>query len=181
MYKKNRNWFTLVELIVVITILAILWTIAFISLQWYSKSTRDSKRLSDLNNFRTTVELYQVSQWRYPDPDNAWDITYSWSVVRSQWTVWESVVRQLKWLPSIPYDPLTETEYTYSVLNTKKEYQIWTIFEDDSLSSKIVNKSYALDKEKALAHILWTYNWVAAKVSTWETTFVLSVPSIICL
>lgn len=44
---KNNKGFTLVELIVVITILAILWTIAFISLQWYSSDARDSTRISD--------------------------------------------------------------------------------------------------------------------------------------
>jgi len=32
--KTNKQAFTLVELIVVILILVILWTIAFISLQW---------------------------------------------------------------------------------------------------------------------------------------------------
>ena len=45
-----KRAFTLVELIVVITILAILWTIAFISLQWYSKDARDSTRITDIGN-----------------------------------------------------------------------------------------------------------------------------------
>jgi len=46
----KKQWFTLVELIVVITILAILWSIAFISLQGYSADARNSKRTSDLNS-----------------------------------------------------------------------------------------------------------------------------------
>lgn len=49
--KKLRNnkklWFTLVELIVVITILVILWTIAFTSLSGFSWGARDSSRVSD--------------------------------------------------------------------------------------------------------------------------------------
>ncbi|MDD3145415.1 MAG: leucine-rich repeat domain-containing protein [Candidatus Gracilibacteria bacterium] len=51
--------FTLVELIVVITILAILGTIAFINLQGYSTGARDSKRISDINNIqkKITIEL----------------------------------------------------------------------------------------------------------------------------
>ncbi|MFK7780612.1 MAG: prepilin-type N-terminal cleavage/methylation domain-containing protein, partial [Candidatus Gracilibacteria bacterium] len=48
----NKKAFTLVELIVVITILAILGTIAFISLQGYSKSSRDSVRISDVSNMK---------------------------------------------------------------------------------------------------------------------------------
>ena len=52
---KQKYAFTLVELIVVITILAILWTIAFISLQWYSKDARDSIRISDVSNMKTSL------------------------------------------------------------------------------------------------------------------------------
>ncbi len=48
--KNTRKAFTLVELIVVITILAILGTIAFVSLQWYSSDARNTKRTSDLNS-----------------------------------------------------------------------------------------------------------------------------------
>jgi len=60
----NYKWFTLVELIVVITILAILWTIAFISLQWYSKSARDSKRISDIQNIKKYLELFALNTWK---------------------------------------------------------------------------------------------------------------------
>ncbi|MDD2907467.1 MAG: type II secretion system protein [Candidatus Gracilibacteria bacterium] len=57
---KNKNKaFTLVELIVVITILAILGTIAFINLQGYSIGARDSKRLSDVNNLMKKVGIEQ--------------------------------------------------------------------------------------------------------------------------
>jgi len=48
--KINEKAFTLVELIVVITILAILWAIAFISLSWYTKKASNSKILYDVIN-----------------------------------------------------------------------------------------------------------------------------------
>ncbi len=48
--RNSKKAFTLVELIVVITILAILGTIAFISLQGYSSDARNTKRTSDLGN-----------------------------------------------------------------------------------------------------------------------------------
>ena len=60
--KKQKQAFTLVELIVVITILAILWTIAFINLQWYSAGARDSKRLSDINNIQKKISI-ETSKW----------------------------------------------------------------------------------------------------------------------
>ena len=55
--RNTRKAFTLVELIVVITILAILGTIAFISLQGYSADARNSKRSSDLGELVKTVSI----------------------------------------------------------------------------------------------------------------------------
>lgn len=55
--KNTKKAFTLVELIVVITILAILGTIAFISLQGYSGEARDSKRLSNANDLIKKVNI----------------------------------------------------------------------------------------------------------------------------
>lgn len=59
----KKQWFTLVELIVVITILAILWSIAFISLQGYSSDARNSKRTSDLGSLQSALST-QLAQWQ---------------------------------------------------------------------------------------------------------------------
>ena len=59
----KRKAFTLVELIVVITILAILWTIAFISLSGYSKEARDSKRVTDTSSLLSKINIEEV-KWR---------------------------------------------------------------------------------------------------------------------
>jgi len=59
MNNENKA-FTLVELIVTITILAILGTIAFISFSSYSQSSRDSVRISDLTNIKTSLELFHI-------------------------------------------------------------------------------------------------------------------------
>ncbi len=53
--KNLKKWFTLVELIVVITILAILWSIAFISLQGYSADARNTKRNSNLASLQSAI------------------------------------------------------------------------------------------------------------------------------
>ena len=58
--RNTNKAFTLVELIVVITILAILGTIAFISLQGYSADARNSKRTSDLGNIQSAMSLKSV-------------------------------------------------------------------------------------------------------------------------
>ncbi len=55
--RNTKSAFTLVELIVVITILAILGTIAFISLQGYSAEARNSKRVQDLSSISSSLNI----------------------------------------------------------------------------------------------------------------------------
>ena len=173
---KNKSAFTLVELIVVITILAILGTIAFISLQWYSKSARDSKRTSDISNIKTSLELFSLATWKYPLPDNSYDVTYSWSVVVwKQWTVWDNVVTNLsRNLSEKPTDPLIQTEYIYSTLENGKEYEILSLYEWDLLSNNsIINSTYA--STNWTVRVDGTYNGLFVKTSG----YIIPTPSII--
>ncbi|USN58279.1 MAG: type II secretion system protein [Candidatus Peribacteria bacterium] len=73
----KKEGFTLVELIVVIVILAILGTIAVISFQGYSKSSRDAVRSTDLSNIKKSLELFAVEKGIYPPPSNGTPMTFS--------------------------------------------------------------------------------------------------------
>ena len=119
---KLKNGFTLVELIVVITILSILWTIAFISIQWYSSISRDSVRLADLSNISKSLEIFYVQSWKYPIPSDYVSVEYQWAEVWKQWKIWESVLTNLKTLDKTPVDPLSNSFYTYSITNKGTEY-----------------------------------------------------------
>ena len=131
---KHKKAFTLVELIVVITILAILGTIAFIALQWYSKTARDSARLADMSRIKSSLELFMVEWWKYPEPANIANITYSGTLdAWHQGTFWETTFRNVMRLDKIPKDPVTEIEYTYSVTNNRKEYQLAWVLETQDL------------------------------------------------
>jgi prepilin-type N-terminal cleavage/methylation domain-containing protein len=81
---QTRQAFTLVELIVVIAILAILGTIGFVSIQGYSSRSRDSVRVTALNNTITALEIAQTRSGRYPIPDNSFQVTYSGATVWTQ-------------------------------------------------------------------------------------------------
>ena len=135
--KKTQNnfWFTLVELIVVITILAILWTIAFISLQWYSAQARDSKRVSDIQNIKKSLELFSLNIWKYPEPDSYFTVKYWSQDLRYQWIVWDQVSTNLsRNLNEKPTDPLTGSEYTYSRTFAWTEYEVLWLYESDLIS-----------------------------------------------
>lgn len=180
--KKKWRWFTLVELIVVITIIAILGTIAFISLQNYTKNSRDSQRIADINSIEKSLWAYMAEKWSYPDPDLGTNITYSGWLAWTQWTVWDTMITNLKNINKKPTDPLTFNEYTYSVTSYKNEYQIWAIQEVWIVGNiSVVEKANAATiwSKKAMAMVKWNYNQVMLKVSTWSVDYILAVPSII--
>jgi len=180
---STKKAFTLVELIVTIVLLAILTTISFLSFQGFSKSSRDSVRISDIDNIEKNLWLFIVNTWYYPTPDNPTSITYKWWLAWVQWTIWDNVTKNIENINKKPIDPLTNSEYAYSITNNKREYQIWTIIEEASTAyikeNLFTQKTYALWTKKVIAKIKWTYNEKIIKVSTWWVSYVLAIPSII--
>jgi len=57
-FKKNEKGFTLVELLVVITIIGILATLILLQLGTARAKARDAKRISDVSQIRTASELF---------------------------------------------------------------------------------------------------------------------------
>jgi prepilin-type N-terminal cleavage/methylation domain-containing protein len=178
---NNKSAFTLVELIVVITILAILWTIAFISLQWYSRDSRDSVRISDIASIKTWLELFQLDSGKYPLPTEKYEITYSWALAWTQWYFWAETTVNVDKLDKVPKDPLTDKMYVYSTTNTRQEFQIAQVMEWDEVSIITNDKLLITNASEKTARLKigGTYNGRILKVSTWGTDYVLAVPSII--
>lgn len=178
----DKKAFTLIELLVVVLVLSILWTIAFFVFQWYSRDARDSTRVWDINNIINALNLFEADSSYYPEPSNSMEITYSWAEVWTQWTIWDDVVKKLDKLNKTPKDPLIWVEYTYSRLNTKKEFSIaWILEWTSPISYNIfTNKAYSYDRDGGyLAYLKWNYNWQMLKVQTWWITYVLGIPSIV--
>lgn len=69
---KFNKGFTLVELLVVITIIALLTTMGLVVYQNTSRRGRDGRRQTDLEQVRTALELYRSDNGQYPTDTN-WD------------------------------------------------------------------------------------------------------------
>ena len=140
MKKLQIKAFTLVELIVVITILAILWTIAFISLQWYSANARDSVRIANLTNMDKWLAILQAKDWTLPLPEwSVTTITSSWSHILTQWEFTQSMAEKILKMSWDITDPVDWTNPIYTTSSDKKYYQVALFLEAENLAIANIN------------------------------------------
>ena len=66
MNKTKKQGFTLIELLVVIAIIGILATLAVVALQNARQSARDAKRIADITQMQTALELFFNDHGMYP-------------------------------------------------------------------------------------------------------------------
>lgn len=62
----NKKGFTLIELLVVIAIIGLLSTLAVVALGSARQKANDAKRLSDIKQVQTALELYYTDNSAYP-------------------------------------------------------------------------------------------------------------------
>ena len=64
--KKNKKGFTLIELLVVIAIIGLLATLSVIALNTARVKARDARRVSDIKQIQTALEMYFDANNAYP-------------------------------------------------------------------------------------------------------------------
>ena len=68
---SNKKGFTLIELLVVIAIIGLLSTLAVVALNSARAKSRDSKRVADVKQIQTALELYYADNNGYPTTTGA--------------------------------------------------------------------------------------------------------------
>ncbi len=126
MFRKTKSQgFTLIELLVVIAIIGLLSSIALVSLNSARKKARNAKRVSDLRQIQSALELYYSDNNSYPNPGFAW---------RSECAGWGSytpggVIPGLvpTYLASFPSDPRmnkTTNDSCYIYLSNGTDFKL---------------------------------------------------------
>lgn len=112
-----KKGFTLVELLVVISIIGVLVTVALGSFRSSQARGRDAERKSDLKQISSSLELYYSDYGKYP-------ATLSFG---SEFTDGKTVYFKL-----LPDDPKDDYNYVYRIVDsgTNQKYQLFAYLEN---------------------------------------------------
>lgn len=69
---SHKKGFTMIELIVVVAIIAVLISVAVATLTPSRTKSRDAKRMQDMLQIRTAIELYHIDHGHYPIMSTTW-------------------------------------------------------------------------------------------------------------
>jgi len=105
--KKNKPGFTLIELLVVIAIIGLLSTLSIVALNQARARSRDARRLADVKQIQTALEMYFNDNGAYPTS------TTPGSSIASGTTIYMGIVPK----PPTPadYTGCGNAAYTYTV------------------------------------------------------------------
>lgn len=109
MIKSTRKGFTLIELLVVIAIIGILSSVVIASMNSARQKSRDARRISDVGQIKTALELFYDSNQAYPTTTAALATSY---------------------IPRVPTDPQNASAYYYVRATSTTSYCLGANLED---------------------------------------------------
>ena len=183
-HSKDRTvlGFTLVELIVVVTILAILATIWFVSYSSYLVWVRDTNRLAQLVSIHDGLTLYSTKN-KLPLPDENIELKIGTTTIGYQGYAWANTLETIDFTKGW-MDPKDDSYFTYYLTKDRKNFQLMAFLEEsESLSLKSplfpVN-TFAISYEDRLPALYGKKLWILTNstnipiqeipeiITTWE-------------
>jgi prepilin-type N-terminal cleavage/methylation domain-containing protein len=156
--KTNNNAFTLIELLVVIAIIALLASIVLVALGSARTKARDAKRVADLAQLVTALNLYAADNGSYPIASGC-DSTVSSSC-------WFSLLSST-YIAQMPTDPLNANGYGYYywigfkpngncgyVAGSSNDYMLLTRLENSADSANACNGSIDTSANHSLNYVV---------------------------
>lgn len=104
----KKNGFTLVELMIAISIISVLTAIALVTYQDINKKSRDARRQSDLKVIQSALQQYFADQNYYPSNDIAQSTSLTYSYTENNQPKTKTYLNQM------PVEPKTDnSRYMY--------------------------------------------------------------------
>ncbi len=112
----NKKGFTLIELLIVVAIIGLLSTLAVVSLGSARVKARDSKRLADLKQLQTALELYYTDQNAYPTGSSISLGTTSYACLNA--AGFTTTGCSSPYMGAVPADPKSPGTYLYTAASS---------------------------------------------------------------
>jgi len=120
-----KKAFTLVELLVVIAIIGLIATLSVIALGNARAKSRDAKRVNDIKQAQTALELFFNDQGRYPT-------TAEWNTGSLYATGTYGTTTYIERIPTAPIGGSCSNDYSYAPNSTGDDYTINFYLESDT-------------------------------------------------
>lgn len=117
MTRKTKRGFTLLEVLVSATIIAVLTAIGIVSYSSVNKRSRDVKRKSDIEQIRSALEMYRADTGAYPALGSG-----SWVNAAGLSTSLVST-----YMPAVPAEPDSTKYYYYRAIATSGVYSSYCV------------------------------------------------------
>lgn len=161
---SNKKWVTLVELLIVVSLLASIPIIWLYFYTWNIKDSRDVYRIDQINNIYDSMMYYKNNDV-LPLPDKYVEVRVNWELIAYQWYIWESTLSkiQYRWKFESIKDPKDYRNYSYYLTKDKKYFQLMTFLENkwNSYFEK-VNAMY----EDRTPYVVWNKLWIITQKYT---------------
>lgn len=141
----SRKGFTLIELLIVVTIIGLLASIVLVGLRGFRSAGRDARRIADLRQIQTGIELYANKCNYYPGGPQPGQVcglpTNIWSVnPRVNWTglveaLTGSGLSGVTVIPNDPFSNIPERSYRYNATPDNLGYVLRAELEDSTNSA----------------------------------------------
>lgn len=143
--KLSNKWFSFVEILIVVTILAVISIIASTAYSSMQTKSTNAKVVSDLRAINNSLESYSKENQALPMPKGNLnyykeDTSYSHNLENSFWVsgyFFEWVLPK-KYLSYLPYDPKTSQLYAYAKTNKQLAYEVWGVIYENELPVSVV-------------------------------------------
>jgi prepilin-type N-terminal cleavage/methylation domain-containing protein len=116
---KKQAGFTLIELLVVIAIVGVLSVVAVVTLNSAFSKARDARRISDITQIQTVLDLYYDNRGVYPAQAGVpLVLGKTGALTFSSGSGWSDSASGTLYMAAVPADPQSGYNYSYQVNNT---------------------------------------------------------------
>lgn len=115
---KLQTGFTIIELLMVISIIGILVTVAFTSFTGIQQDARDARRREDIDSLNTAIQKYRNDLGTYP--------------VAADYTELISILQTGDYISAVPKDPIDGGDHVFQYISDADgtQYQLWATLEN---------------------------------------------------